>query len=51
MVYRLNIGNLFYPTHNISMVDSQWTQNFFARKTHVKIRAADVLSSIILKII
>ena len=39
MVYRLNISNLFYLTHNISMVDSQWTQNFFVRKTHVKIQS------------
>ena len=37
MVYRLDISNLF--THNVSIVDSQWTQNVFVRKTHVKIKS------------
>ena len=39
MVFRLYISNLFYPSHNVSMVDSQCTQNFFVRETHVKMKS------------
>ena len=39
MVYWLYISNLSFPTHNVSIVDSQWTHNFFERKTNVKIKS------------